>query len=57
MKNIFSCRRTFLATLGIFCLTGLGLYTGADIGGIAIAITGIVGAVAGSNAFEKKSKP
>ena len=54
MKNIYECRRTFLAVLGISCLTALGLYHATDISGIALAISGIVGAVAGSNAWEKR---
>jgi hypothetical protein len=35
-------------------LTGLGFYFPAAIQGIAVAIAGIVTAVAGSNAFEKR---
>ena len=56
MKKLLSCRRTFLATVAVACLTGLGLYHGVDISGIALAISGIVGAVAGSNAWEKRAK-
>jgi len=51
MKKIWNCRRTYLATLGIICLTTLGLTVGMD--GVAIAIAGIVGAVAGANAYQK----
>ena len=58
MKKIFECRRTSLAFFGILCLTGLGVHIGEDISGIAVAISGIVAAVAGANAFEKsKTKP
>jgi hypothetical protein len=52
-KKITECRRSKIAILAILCLTGLGAYTGADIGGIAIAIAGVVASVAGSNAYEK----
>lgn len=55
MKKILDCRRTFVAVLGIACLTSLGMYHGVDISGIALAISGIVGALAGSNAWEKRS--
>lgn len=56
MKRLWNCRRTFTAALGIGCLTWLGLCHGVDISGIALAISGIVGAVAGSNAWEKRAK-
>jgi hypothetical protein len=56
MKLLWKCRRTFIAGLGIVALTGLGVLHGTDISGIALAISGIVGAVAGSNAWEKRSK-
>ena len=53
MKKILDCRRTSLAFFAICCLTGLGVYLGQDVSGIAMAISGIVIGVAGSNAFEK----
>jgi len=56
MIKIWNCRRSMLAALAICCLTGLGIYHGLDISGIALAISGIVGAVAGSNAWEKRAK-
>ena len=56
MKYVLECRRTFLAVLSIACLTGLGFYHATDISGIALAISGIVGAVAGSNAWEKRAR-
>lgn len=56
MVKIWNCRRSMLAMIGIACLTGLGIYHGEDISGIAIAISGIIGAVAGSNAWEKRAK-
>jgi len=55
MKHIFNCRRTTVAILGIACLTILGMYHGVDISGIALGISGIVTAVAGSNAWEKRA--
>lgn len=57
MKKIWGCRRTSLGFFAISCLTGLGLYLGQDISGIAVAIAGIVASVAGSNAYEKAKKP
>ena len=53
MKKIMGCRRTSLAFFAIVCLTGLGAFVGEDISGVAVAISGIVAAVAGSNAYEK----
>jgi hypothetical protein len=53
MAKIWNCRRTSLAFFAILCLTGLGVHIGEDISGIAVAISGIVAAVAGSNAYEK----
>jgi hypothetical protein len=55
MKKIFSCRRSSLALIAIVALTAIAIETSADIGGIALAISGIVGAVSGSNAWEKRS--
>jgi len=55
MKNIFSCRRSSLALISIICLTFIALKTSTDIGGIALAISGIVGSVAASNSWEKRS--
>lgn len=56
MKKIWNCRRSSLAVMGIICLTTLGLYHGQDISGIAVAISGIVGAIGASNAWEKRSE-
>lgn len=50
MRNFMICRRTFLATLGILCLTGLGAYKGMDV---SLSVAGIVAAVAGANSYEK----
>ena len=55
MNKIMNCRRSIIALVGIIALTSLGIYTGLDIGGIAIAIAGIVASIAGSNAWEKRS--
>ena len=52
LKKIFNCRRTVVSIFAISCLTGLGIYHGADISGIAIAIAGIAGSLSGANAFE-----
>ena len=57
MKKIMQCRRTSLAFFAIVCLTALGAYVGTDVSGIAVAISGIVAAVAGSNAYEKTKAP
>ena len=56
MKKIWNCRRSMLAVIAMACLTAMGLYIGTDIAGIALAISGIVGAVAGSNAWEKRAQ-
>jgi len=55
MKKIFSCRRSTLALVAICALTFIAVKTNTDIGGIALAISGIIGSVAGSNAWEKRS--
>lgn len=55
MGKIFNCRRSIIALVAICCLTGMGVYIGTDIGAISLAISGIVGAVSGSNAWEKRS--
>lgn len=53
MRNLFLCRRTFITTLGIACLTSLGVLHGADV---AWAIAGCVGAICGANAAEASMK-
>lgn len=55
MKKIFSCRRSSLALISIICLSAVAIKTSTDIGGIALAISGIVGSVAASNSWEKRS--
>jgi hypothetical protein len=57
MRKILTCRRSTIAIMAIVCLTSLGLYHGQDISGIALAISGIVASVAGSNAWEKRGRP
>ena len=56
MKKIWNCRRSMISLIAMLCLTTLGMYHGEDISGIAIAISGIAGAVAGANAWETRSK-
>lgn len=51
MKKIFSCRRSSLALIGILSLLLIALIKGHDVG---MAISGIVLAVAGANAYEGK---
>ena len=53
MNKLLSCRRTFLAFAGIICLTFLGYFKDLDV---SMAITGIVTAVAASNASENTFK-
>lgn len=58
MKRVWSCRRTFLATIGIMALTLLGYKM--DSTDVALAIAGIVGGVAAANGWEavkKKAEP
>ena len=54
MKKILNCRRSIIALVAIGCLTWLGLAKGVDISGIALAISGIVASISGSNAWEKR---
>ena len=50
MLRIFSCRRSSIALIGVSVLTFLGYTKGLDV---SMAISGIVLAVAGSNAAQK----
>jgi len=52
MKLLWSCRRTYLATLAILCLAGLGFYL--KDASVASALATIAIGVAASNAYEKK---
>lgn len=53
MKHIFSCRRSSIALIGIITLAVIALHKGHDV---SMAISTIVLAVAGANAYEKKVK-
>jgi len=57
MKHLMTCRRTYIATLGIICCTLLGAYLKVDV---SLAIMGAVASIAGANAseavFKKESK-
>ncbi len=52
MKNFLYCRRTFLATIAIVALTGLGYTKGMDV---SMSIAAIVASVAGANAWQGKA--
>ncbi len=54
--HILRCRRSTIAVLAIICLTALGIYHGQDISGIAMAIAGVAGSLAGSNAWENRAR-
>jgi hypothetical protein len=51
MKKILHCRRSSLALIAMACLTSLGLVKGQDV---ALALAGVVTAVAASNAYQKR---
>ena len=53
MYNILRCRRSSIALIGISVLTFLGYTKGLDV---SMAISGIVLAVAGSNAYQAKKE-
>jgi hypothetical protein len=57
MKYLMSCRRTYIATLGIICCTLLGAYLKIDV---SLAIMGAVASIAGANSaeavFKKETK-
>lgn len=53
MKNLFYCRRTFIATLGIIACTALGAYLKLDV---SLAIMGAVASICGANAAEASMK-
>lgn len=52
--KLFNCRRTVISMFAISCLTMLGMYHGVGIDGIAFAIAGIAGSLAGANAWENR---
>lgn len=49
MKHLITCRRTYIATLGIICCTLLGAYLKMDV---SLAIMGAVASIAGANSAE-----
>jgi hypothetical protein len=49
MKNLFHCRRTFIAAFGIACTTYLGIHNGIDV---SLAIMGAVASICGANSAE-----
>jgi hypothetical protein len=51
MKKIFSCRRSSIALIGMILLAGIALIKGHDV---SMAMSAIVLAVAGANAYESK---
>ena len=52
-KGIWNCRRSKIALVAIVALFGLGMFSG-EASDVAMAIAGIVTAIAGSNAWEKR---
>ena len=54
MKFLLSCRRTYLATLAILMLGGLGFYL--KDASVSSALATIAIGVAGANAWEKKKQ-
>ncbi len=53
MRNILYCRRTFICTLAILCLTAIGLYKGIDV---SMALASVAIGLAGANAYEMAGK-
>jgi len=53
MKQTLFCRRTYIATLAILSLVGIGLYNNFDV---SWAIASIAVGLAGSNAAESAMK-
>jgi hypothetical protein len=53
MRFIFMCRRTFIATLAIGCLTVLGLCKDVDV---SLALASIAAAMCSANAYEAAAK-
>lgn len=51
MRKILNCRRSILALISIACLTFLGYTKGMDV---SIAISTVVLAVAGANAYQSR---
>jgi len=53
MTKLLNCRRTYIATLAIGCLTALGLVTQMEVAG---AISAVALGLACANAYEKKNQ-
>ena len=53
MNKLLTCRRTYIATLAISCLTALGLSINMEVAG---AISAVALGLACANAYEKKNK-
>ncbi len=53
MLKLLQCRRTYVATLAIICLTAIGLFKGADV---STALASVAIGLAGANAYEAKDK-
>lgn len=54
MKQVISCRRTFISLVAILALLILGLAKGADV---ALSIASVAAAICAANAAEKRGKP
>lgn len=52
MRNFMICRRTFICTLAILCLTSIGLYKGVDV---SMALASVAIGLAGANAYERSN--
>jgi len=56
MKSLLSCRRTYIASLAIGCLTALGIHNNIDVSmALASVAIGLAAANAGENAARAKS--
>lgn len=56
MKHLVECRRTYIATLALGCLTALGLHNNIDVSmALASVAIGLAAANAGENAARAKS--
>jgi hypothetical protein len=53
MKNFMLCRRTFIATLSIICLTAIGIVNHMDV---SMALASVAIGLAAANAHERASK-
>lgn len=53
MRFLLMCRRTYIASLSIGCLTALGIAKGFDV---SLAIATVSAALGASNAYEKSAE-